>query len=125
MIHKFLIGELLGEFSLTGETMKKITTAEELQSELRTLWAMTEGENPSREKLASALQDVAGRLTGAPVTGAQEIQLSRRPGSTDWAKICGEAEKFRDSLAAALKVKVTVTITITSTTITITITIEW
>jgi hypothetical protein len=43
----------------------KIATSEDLQSELRTLWAMTEEENPSREKLAAALNDLAQRVAGS------------------------------------------------------------
>jgi hypothetical protein len=42
----------------------KIATSEELQTELRTLWAMTEEENPSRGKLAAAISDLASKVAG-------------------------------------------------------------
>jgi methyl-accepting chemotaxis protein len=42
----------------------KIATAEDIQNEIRTLWAMTEEEVPSREKLAAALNDLASRVAG-------------------------------------------------------------
>lgn len=45
--------------------MDKIATAEELQAEIRTLLAMTEGEaSPSRAKMAKALADLAERVAG-------------------------------------------------------------
>jgi hypothetical protein len=42
--------------------MDKIATAEDIQAELRTLWTMTEGSNPSRKKLAKALGVLAVRV---------------------------------------------------------------
>ena len=42
----------------------KIATSEDLQTELRTLWAMTEEENPSREKIAAAISDLASKVAG-------------------------------------------------------------
>ena len=43
----------------------KIATSEDIQTELRTLWAMTEEGNPSREKLADAISDLASRVAGS------------------------------------------------------------
>lgn len=43
----------------------KIATSEDIQTELRTLWAMTEEENPSREKMADAISDLASRVAGS------------------------------------------------------------
>jgi hypothetical protein len=40
----------------------KIATAEDLQNEIRALWAMTEEPQPSRERLATAIQDLADRV---------------------------------------------------------------
>lgn len=42
--------------------MDKLATAEEVQAEIKTIWAMTEESEPSREKLAAALRDLAGRV---------------------------------------------------------------
>jgi hypothetical protein len=106
--------------------MSKIITAEELQTELRTIWAMTEGDTPSRKMVAEALQELATKLVSPKVAGTQEILLARQPlVATDWTKICAEAEKFRDALQRILRIRVIITITITDDTITITITIKW
>jgi hypothetical protein len=43
----------------------KIATAEEIQSELKAIWAMTEEEKPSREKLAGALELLAERVNSS------------------------------------------------------------
>jgi hypothetical protein len=106
--------------------MSKIITAEDLQTELKTIWALTEEENPSRKKMAEALQDLATKLVSPTLTGVQEVILSRQPlVATDWTKVCAEAEKFRDALQRTLRIKVVITITITDDTITITVTIKW
>lgn len=42
----------------------KIATAEDVQAELRTLLAMTEGEAPSRARISTALTDLAHRIAG-------------------------------------------------------------
>lgn len=42
--------------------MDKLATAEEVQAEIKTIWAMTEETEPSRKKLAAALRDLAGRV---------------------------------------------------------------
>jgi len=44
--------------------MNKIATAEEVQTELKAVWAMTEESNPSRSKLATALTVLAERVAG-------------------------------------------------------------
>ena len=43
--------------------MDKIATAEELQTELRAIWAMTEEPDPSRAKIAAALNNLVERLS--------------------------------------------------------------
>lgn len=42
----------------------KIATAEDVQAELKNLLAMTEGENPSRTKLAAAISELASKVAG-------------------------------------------------------------
>jgi hypothetical protein len=44
--------------------MDKIATAEEVQAGIKNLWALTEEPNPSREKLAAALSELAARVAG-------------------------------------------------------------
>jgi len=46
--------------------MEKIATAEELQTELRTLLAMAGEPEPSREKVASSLRSLAARVATTP-----------------------------------------------------------
>jgi hypothetical protein len=54
----------------------KIATAEDIQNEIRTLWAMTEEEAPSREKLALALTDLAERVAKGSSPDVDDLKKS-------------------------------------------------
>jgi hypothetical protein len=54
----------------------KIATAEDIQNEIRTLWAMTEEEAPSREKLAAALTDLAERVARGDSPDVDDLKKS-------------------------------------------------
>jgi hypothetical protein len=75
----------------------KIATAEELQSEIRTLWAMTEEESPSRGKLASAISDLASR-----VAGDDHIELVKQL-SKDLVKVDKDYDTYQQSLGDAIR----------------------
>jgi len=91
--------------------MNRIATAEDLQAELRTLWAMTEEPNPSREKMAAALNGLATRLAGTKsqpellkkinVMRTQKTQPPKKPiEAAALAKVCSEVEKLEKLIRA-------------------------
>lgn len=43
--------------------MNKISTVEELQAQLRAIWAMTEGSSPSKTKLSKELRSLVAKLS--------------------------------------------------------------
>jgi hypothetical protein len=45
--------------------MNKVATAEELQAELRSIWAMTEEPSPSRAKIAEALGILSEKIASS------------------------------------------------------------
>ena len=55
--------------------MKKLASPEELTSELRSLLAYAEGDQPSREKLASDLNGLADRVAGRRAPWATNIYI--------------------------------------------------
>jgi len=62
--------------------MEKIASPKELASELRALVVYAEGSNPSRQRLASALQNLAGRVAANPLAPPpptqEQIKVSLR-----------------------------------------------
>lgn len=58
--------------------MKKIASPDELASELRSLLAYAEGDQPSRERLASELSSLAGRVGGS----GNLLRLLDNPGTS-------------------------------------------
>ena len=54
--------------------MNKISTVEELQSELNALFALTKEATPSRTHLASALESLAARVAGDKIDTLISIQ---------------------------------------------------
>jgi len=57
--------------------MKKIASPDELASELRSLLAYAEGEQPSREKIASGLRGLAQRVASPPVADLRGLASSK------------------------------------------------
>lgn len=55
--------------------MKKIASPDELVSELRSLLAYAEGDQPSREKLVSGLNGLADRTARSPASWAKNIYV--------------------------------------------------
>jgi hypothetical protein len=66
--------------------MKKLATAEEVQAEIKTIWAMTEEPEPSREKLAAALNDLAGRVVQGSLE-RETIEEGRGSLARVWQKV--------------------------------------
>jgi hypothetical protein len=86
----------------------KIATSEDLQTELRTLWAMTEEENPSREKLADAISDLASKVAGERISSESLDFISKTLESvtnslTEAQKGLVKCEKTRAALGSSRK----------------------
>lgn len=75
---------------------RKISTAEDLQGELRAILAMTEEEVPSRSKLALALSDLAERVSKSRPNLMQSLVL--RDLSGDLKAIVNKASDITDSI---------------------------
>jgi len=89
--------------------MNKLATAEEVQAEIKTIWAMTEEPEPSREKLAAALSDLAGRVVQGPLE-RETIEEGRGSLARIWQKIVdinlsldGLPDMFRGSMESSPK----------------------
>jgi hypothetical protein len=76
--------------------MNKIATAEEVQAELKAVWAMTEESNPSRSKLGAALRSLADRVGGLPTNQLIDFPsgrwgfVGRAHAQLSWVKKDGE-----------------------------------
>jgi hypothetical protein len=78
----------------------KIATSEDLQTELRTLWAMTEEETPSREKLAAAIGQLAQKVSaGESLAGMVGNSLE------EWAESVGNAIISKSQGLGGLRVR--------------------
>ena len=89
--------------------MNKLATAEEVQAEIKTIWAMTEEPEPSREKLAAALSDRAGRVVQGSLE-RETIEEGRGSLARIWQKIVdinlsldGLPDMFRGSMESSPK----------------------
>lgn len=89
--------------------MDKLATAEEVQAEIKTIWAMTEESEPSREKLAAALRDLAGRVVQGSLE-RETIEEGRGSLARIWQKIVdidlsleGLPDMFRGSMESSPK----------------------
>jgi hypothetical protein len=78
--------------------MDRIATAEDIQSELRTLWAMTEEPTPSREKIAAALNSLSERVAKDRIDFLIEVQDALKGSDSAGLKA---ALKTHDGVAAA------------------------
>lgn len=78
--------------------MDRIATAEELQNELRTIWAMTEEETPSREKLAAALTLLSDRISKDRTDFLLDVQDALKESDSNALK---SALKSHDGVSAA------------------------
>jgi hypothetical protein len=89
--------------------MNKLATAEEVQAEIKTIWAMTEEPEPSREKLAAALSELAGRVVQGSLE-RETIEEGRGSLARIWQKIVdidlsleGLPDMFRGSMESSPK----------------------
>jgi len=79
--------------------MQKIATPQDLRAELNRLLAYCEGSAPSREKLASELQDLADRVAGVPKAEVSKVMAKaleeaiRKMGKDEFKKVL-EAAKY-------------------------------
>ena len=67
----------------------KIATSEDLQTELRALWAMTEEPEPSRAKMAAALNDLAKRTAESKVAAGKSLAVMVGTALEDWGENVG------------------------------------
>ena len=85
--------------------MRKIASPNELASELRSLLAYAEGDQPSREKLASGLRALAQRVASSlPELRGLLSTLSRLPG-VDEAYITDQWREGSDTLWYSVRLK--------------------
>ena len=89
--------------------MNKLATAEEVQAEIKTIWAMTEEPEPSREKLAAALSELAGRVVQGTLE-RETIEEGRGSLARIWQKVTdislsieGLSRMFQGSMGSSPK----------------------